>query len=77
MFADYLNLDDKQKEKLNKWLETITLVNDPNEDCSMAGPMLSFHYYPSGIGDVIFVMASDDDVCNLSYDDNGELVDEK
>ena len=72
MIPNCLLLDINQIEVLNKFLERYGGIS---EDCSGA-TSYTFHCYPTGLGDVIYVTCGKH-TCHLGYDDDGKIIDEK
>ena len=77
ILSKYLFLDDKQKEKLDTWLESLPEPPYDTETCTFEGQEFSFKGYETGIGEVLYVETRIDNTifrCYLAYDDNGELT---
>lgn len=79
---DLLNLDEKQKEKLQKWHLGLPANYGEEETATMEGRVFQVVGYDTGIGPVYRVQTHIGGplggvvvYCNLSYDDDGNLID--
>lgn len=71
MIPSCLNLDAKQREKLEKWIELLSTRAD-YEDL-VCSSYITYHCYSTGLGDVIYAKSGNKE-CNLSYNDDGDLM---
>ena len=72
----WLNLDEKQKAKLENWILSLPIVAWGEETMEMSGPPYHITFFTSGIGEVFYIKRTIGNIvytCYLSYDDDGKL----